>query len=534
MKKVMKHLLILYTCLSILFSSGVGGMMRYLKNVTVDPAAYPAAAVTARQLALVSYPSGDEALTVGSLQGILANTSETQILIRDGAYQTYLPYMDAQVLVSAPDGGAWNAASLLQAYGSFANGYVLCDDVGAAAAVSVAGVLQAVVVPESLEQAAVDAGLEKLEDARGWDDAKLRKSAYFDRLNDKVAVEQPVALAPKLVDLAVMAGAYFGFCDTADAKTHRKMFSFLKDNAVVFGWNNVLGEHETVASFSRLNTCLIPADHGCNYATLSGFSVDHLTQQTKAPAAQPENVHTVCLVMSDGDNLQWMTTAFNNGAHYGSPLRGAFPMGWGMPASMASMAAPMAEYLLDSMTENDEFITQISGLGYTYPSLWNNPAALEVMAGQLADDMAKTDSRIAAVLDDSGFDAKALDVLAAQEGIDALFYFDYADYAGYGGAVRLSNGTPIIAARYRLWNGTEGCSPEEIAAAVNAASRDPASLDAYSLIVVHAWSGLDAEGNFTEGGDTMKAVARLTERFGENVRIVTPTEFAALVAQAAG
>ncbi|MBQ6020222.1 MAG: hypothetical protein IJL26_08595 [Clostridia bacterium] len=529
MNKLVRIILAFWTCISILFTSGFGPAARYLKNIDPAPVAYPRAAVEARRLLLVGYPSESDALTVGSLQGILANTSETQIFIRNGMYEDYLPYTGAGLVPTQPDGAAWDAASLLKEYGSFAKGYVLCDDAGAAAAVSVAGVLQAVIVTEALEQTAVEAGLAKCEDVRGWDDAALRKSGYFKKLNDKIAVEQPVSYAPKLVDLAVMAGAYFGFSDSADMKDHWKVFSFLKDNAVIFGWNPVLGEHDTVQSFSEMNMCLIPADHGCNYSTLSGFSAPELRQKTAEPAESAGQKHTVCLMMSDGDNLQWMTNQYADGAHYGSALRGGFPMGWGVPASIASVASPVADFLFDNMTANDEFITHISGLGYTFPSGWNNPAALEIMAKQLAENMAKTDTHIAAVLDDHGFDSKALDTLASQDGIDALFYVDYQNYAGYEGAVRPVGDTPIISARYRLWAGLEGCSPEEIAAKINAAPTDPADPDAYSLIVVHAWSGLDADGNFVEGGDTMKAVRRFVDALDENVRIVTPREFAEVV-----
>ncbi|MBQ6163782.1 MAG: hypothetical protein IJK23_04845 [Clostridia bacterium] len=533
MEVFFRRILWLFTCIAMLFTSGFSLAARRWNNFEVDPVEYPTAAVTADKLILVNYPGADEALTVGSLQGVLANTSKTQILIRDGAYEKYLPYTGAEIVSARADGSPWDASSLLSEFGQYAQGYVLCDEAGAAAAVSVAAALQAVIVPEALEEAAKSAGLEMLEDARGWDDAALRKSPYFALLSDKIAIEQPVSLAPKLVDLAVMAGAYFGYSDSTDAKAHKKTFSFLKDNAVIFGWNPVLGEYDTVRSLSEINTCLIPADHGSNYSTLSGFAGNTFTQKTAAPATDTGRAHTVCLVMSDGDNLQWMTTQYTNEKHYGSAIRGEFPLGWGVPASIGTLASPMAEYLFDNMSENDEFITHISGLGYTYPSKWTNKTALEVMAGQLAGQMKKTDTRIAAVLDDGGFRSAALDTILSQDGIDALFYFDYADYAGYKGAVRTVGGKPVISARYRLWNGIGGCSPEEIAAKINASSTDPDSLDSYSLVVIHAWSGLDSDGNFVEGGDTMRAVERLVNALGDDVRVVTPGEFVRRVAAAA-
>ena len=526
MKHVLRKTILIILCVAVLLAAGGCGAL--FQGGEVSPVSFPHTAVRATRIALADYPAEADALTVATLQGVLANMSETQILIKDGAYQKYLPYLDAEVLETGPDGAAWTAETLLVSFGAQASGYVLCDRESAAAAVSVAAALQAAAVYEELEPAAKAAGLELLEDVRGWDDGALRKSEYFGLLSRKIAVEQRIDLAPKLVDLAVMAGAYFGFTDTNDEKAHKKAFSFLDDNALVFGWNPALGEYRTVASLSSLNACLIPADHGSNYSVLSGFAEALPAQKTEA-GNLPAKGHTVCLVMTDGDNLQWITTAFTNDGHYGSALRGSFPMGWGVPATLPEIAAPMGEYLYENMTANDEFITQISGLGYTYPSMWKNKAALAEMAAQLADEMKRANTRIAAVLDDGAFSDKSLDTLASQQGIDGLFYFDFADYAGYTGEIRFAQDTPVIAARYRLWNGIEGCSPAEIAASVNAASQDPANKEAYSLVAVHAWSGLDENGNFTEGGDTMKAVQQLVDALDADVRVVPPGEFVRLV-----
>ena len=98
--------------------------------------------------------------------------------------------------------------------------------------------------------------------------------------------------------------------------------------------------------------------------------------------------------------------------------------------------------------------------------------------------------------------------------------------------MRRVNGKPLISARYRLWNNRKGSSPEEIAASINAASKDPAKVDSYSLVAVHAWSGIDENGDFIEGGNTMLAVQRLVDALGEDVVLVTPGQFAKLISQA--
>jgi hypothetical protein len=101
------------------------------------------------------------------------------------------------------------------------------------------------------------------------------------------------------------------------------------------------------------------------------------------------------------------------------------------------------------------------------------------------------------------------------------------------GRLRFSGGTPIVAAKYRLWYDAPGCSPEEIAASINAASKDPADPAAYSFVIVHAWSGIDMNGGFVEGGNTMKAVKALTDALDPDVHMVTPGRFVSLLSRLA-
>lgn len=496
-----------------------------------DAAPFPRAKVCAEKLLLMDPPQGDEALALASLQGVLANVSATQLLFRSGAWRQYTEYM-TDVATEELTGERATAAFLLKEFAPLVGGYVLCDEKGAQAAVSVAAVLQAVVIPESLQSAAEDAGMTCWEDARGWTDKTLRRSRYFRQLSQTVAFSQPVSYAPRLVDYAVMAGAYCGYSDSDRESDCRRTYSFLRSNAVVLGWNSALGEYGTVAALSSLNACLIPADHACNLSVLSGFPSVALRQEVAAPEQAAEAGHTVCLFMSDGDNLQWMLTQFTGASHFGSPLRGRFPMGWGLPACLNAAAPTMARWLYDNRTAEDEMIMQLSGLGYTFPSRWKDPFALRRMYGLLGEQMADMDLRVAAVLDDGGFSHRAIDSLTAQVGVAGVFYLDYKDYAATGGAMRLFRGKPVIGAKYKLWADSPGGSPEEIAAAVNASCKAPADPDAYSLIVIHAWSGLDENGRFAAYGDTMAAVDRMVSAFDEDVRIVPPTQFVQMAARA--
>lgn len=496
------------------------------------------AAHQATTLYVISEPSSfSRKLTLASLQGLAAAGSEEQIIITNGTldkYRSVLVQKYGAKLVGELEGEQVTTRNLLSHYAKDLSGYILCEDdpdsESVSVAISLAGLLNAVIVAEGQEEDAADAGLTCLLDVRGKDDAWLRESEYFDRLSKDIAIEQPASMAPKLVDYAVLNQAYFSFYSGHDSNELIEKYDFLNDNALVFGYNNTLGEFDTVDGFSQINLCMVPADHAANLATLSGFCEASAEQKTKkASEGEAGDVHTVCLIMSDGDNMQWLVNDFiSSDKWFSSDIRGSFDMGWGIPATAIDVTAPIVDYLYDTMSESDEFIMQLSGLGYTFPSRWSQSARLQ-MAENLAEYMKRSDLHYAEVLDDHGFDSETLSSFTRQEGIDGLFYIDYGNYAEYSGKILWADGKPLVSARYRLWSNVPDGSVEAISKKINSASVDPHSPDAYSFIIVHAWSGLDGNGKMIEGGNTMQAVQALVESLDSDVDVVTPSEFMARV-----
>lgn len=471
-------------------------------------------------------------LLLASIQGLAAKHTDEQILITSGAIDLYLPYIQndwGTAVETKVDGNAVNIQSLAEHYKSSIKGYILCSmtegDDSIDVAVSLAGLLDAVIATKSNYRMLENMGCECLLDVTECDDQWLRESEYWDQLSRDIAFEQPSSMAPKLVDYAILCGAYFNFYDGRNSNEHKAMYEFLNDNAVVFGYNNTLGEFDTVKSFSELNIQMLPSDHAYNLSTLSGFPLESLTQKRASDAASDaKNVHTVCFIMSDGDNMQWMLNNFaTENKWYGSPLRGTFDIGWGIPPTSVDLAAPMATYLYDSMTERDEFIMQLSGLGYTFPSKWGSEQR-QTMAAELADYMKRSDLRYAEILDDNGFTENALSDFTAQDGIEGLFYIEYSHYAARNGKVIWTNGKPAVAARYRLWANNSDSSIDTLATRINRASTDPTDEKAYSFVIVHAWSGMK-NGQLSDGGNTMDAVAALIDKFEDDVEVVTPSEF---------
>ena len=484
---------------------------------------FPKAAIEAKTLLLTNVPTDGSALTLASMQGLLANVSEKNLLFRAEKYRDWLPYTNAELIETQPDGSPWDLAALLAEFAPFFDGYILCNNDSALVALSLANPKSSIVVLQEYETAVRDAGLCMTADVRGWSDLQLRRSPEFQQLRRDVAFEQPLSLAPRMLDYAVMSGAYVWYDAAANRAEHTNAFRFLQENALIFGWNNDLGEHDTVASLSSLNACLIPADLACNISVLSGFPRKSFRQKTDVPAQ--DGGRTVCLLMSDGDNVQWFLGSYEGAAYYGSPVRGQFPFAWGVPASAADLASPLVERYYGKMTANDAFVLSLSGLGYTFPSRWTSRKALRSMAGTLAQKMEMLDTRELLVLDDGGFYSGALNTLLTDTQASGIFYMDYGNYAGLKGRTRFVDGKPIVSAKYRLWNNRQGSSPEEIAAAVNALPTDPKNPDSYAFIIVHAWSGLNSSGDFIEGGNTMAAVEKLVNGLDGNTHLVSPTQF---------
>ena len=496
-------------------------------------AAVPKAAVQVKSFYQIGEPSNfSDKLTLATLQGLVANKCEDQIIINTVAIEKMKTYMFSTwncSVNSKVDGKSVNLENLLKHYKGSLAGYILCaDDVNSqsgSVAVSVAGLMNAVVATPANKYFCEKAGLKCLLDATNLDDAWLRSSEYFPKLNKKIAFEQPLSMAPKLIDYAVMSNSYVNFYNGQNPNEHQKMFEFLDDGAIVFGFNNTLGEYQTVLSFSKENIQLVASDHAYNLSTFSGLNLNTLTQKTADVSTEATpNKHTVCIILSDGDNLQWFTNDFTTAAKWwANNNRGKFNMGWGVPATMIDVAAPASKYLYSKMTDKDEFIMQISGLGYNFPSRWTQSARDE-MAAKVAEYMKRADIDYAGILDDNGFNTESLSSFTKQEGIDGLFYIDFANYAGENGKILWSDGKPIVAARHRLWADLPDSSIEAIASAVNAADTDPTKASSYSFIIVHAWSGLTS-GNLVPNGNTLNAVAKLVESFDGDVDVVTPSEF---------
>ena len=473
----------------------------------------------------------NDLLTAVSLQGILAKSSGDRLIIE---YDKSVSNMIAVIKTYYRDTCDFKTLSNIWTYlaenPTAVKGYILTDlgDDSINVATSLAGLLEAIIVTKENENKATELGLSCLIDVTDQDDSWLRKSEYFEKLNKDVCFMLNPNGIEFLRDYAIFNNAYL-FTDADVAQMNlRARVSQMNPGFTVLGWNNNCGEHGTVTALSSVNGCLIPADYAKNLATLSSYPLKEAHQKTKEITTNGKDKHTVCLVMSDGDNMQWVLNDFMTSPKwYASIRRGKFPFAWGLPASTIDIASPAFMYYYKNMKPTDEFIMELSGLGYTFPSKWKDMDALALMQSKVVDSMKRSDMSVLEILDDVTLTQSVVDTyyqgFLTDPAIQGAFYLDYSNYAAYNGKIFWTNGKPIVTAKYRLWAGTD--SIEDIAASINRATTNETKAGAYTFITVHAWSGMDENGNFSANGNTMEAVYKLVSLLDDDVELVTPTEF---------
>lgn len=153
-----------------------------------------------------------------------------------------------------------------------------------------------------------------------------------------------------------------------------------------------------------------------------------------------ENVHTVCFLMTDGDNIQWLLSGFEVDNWYGSPYRGKVPLGWTISPALGRLAGPALEWIYSNATESDYFVAAPSGVGYIYPDYYPDLQSYAALTSQF---MEKTDLSIINVIA-GGNDTSLVTPFLEQDNIDAVFYYLFSSYVGMNGQIDFINEKPVI------------------------------------------------------------------------------------------
>lgn len=390
-------------------------------------------------------------------------------------------------------------------------------------ATSLAGPRNALVMDSSLRSQAIALGLREVADLR-----QEAASGAFDRFQRETRrglfVHQPASKPFHLRDLAVSRNAWVGF-EPSGGDLSRQV-RILGPDTEVMGWGN--DEHDFVSDTSRGGGWVIPADWALNLSAHRWikdpfeFKIVH---PTPAPARPGQRI--VTFVISDGDNVQWLLGGFSDQTGFwASPRRGTFPVTWELAPRLAELAPAADAWLRRTATPFDAFIGGPSGGGYYFPHASPDRPAL---ARRSAEALAHAGLRVTSVLN-SGGEPEEIANLLADPRIDGVLYKDYAPYHLRKGAVTWHHQKPAVAYRYLLWeqkrpDGTlrPDWLPDGVAQAIATTADDPTtSLDAFSVVQVHAWS-------FRSRGGPMEAIHETLGKLPPNTRVVTAPELIQLM-----
>lgn len=456
-----------------------------------------------------------ELLTINTLQGVLAK--ETPQIYRDygTGYSIWLQDFSENYPVKIDTTFLSDFEGLIEHFKDSIAGYVLCNlhDSSSNTAISICGLLNAIAVTEEKVALMTNLGIELIEDVRSRDE-QWAFDKYKDQFSKKIVTYQNEGKDLFLSDYSVYTGA-FHFYDDVNNDLTTQAFSRMDNVGIMLGWGD--DEYYTVSKASSNSLNVVPSDWAINISTLSNFQAETKQKNHLDTVITEDNVHTVCFVISDGDNVQWLLSEFGiNQAWFGSPDRGKLDLGWTISPSLCELAPTVMKYFYDrsSDSENgrDYFIAGPSGIGYNYPAQF---PAINEMSELLNEYMKKSDLNIVNVIDHPG-NLDAVKPYLDQEAIDAIFLYSYADYyVGLNGSIQWYNNKPVIGGRLSFWDGV--ATAESLAYKLNKMPRDPKLASGYSLIPVHAWSVSVSE------------VKACVDRLNANVRVVAPDEFVKLI-----
>lgn len=471
-----------------------------------------------------------------SLQGIVAQKKAAIYIIEDSDDQKWIDEainVYGLSLVNMDD--PWD---LVLTFAEFLNEnkYVLythCTEPGVTIfnqsinyATTIAGVERYLMISKSLESKAISLGLQKGIDVTEskWN-TEYVFNTYKDKLNNQYLVHQnPSKNQLRDYSIAGKALCYYGdFNDGSNSEIGTEIRNWAVDNAPILGWTE--NEVNFVAANSLLSKVTVAADWAANLSFYSSLEQDDSYSQKATNSVKAESgKHYLCILMSDGDNVQWMTNNFvSSSLYYGSKYRGNFKMNWTTSPSLYDLAPNILNELYQTQTEQDYFVAGPSGVGYINASEYNSKS-LEEYAAYTAGYMEKADLNVVNFID-SFFTKDAYKEFAKQPQIKGGICSIGNYYLEGAGGVIWENDKPFVGIRETLWrvdgdanhNANYGYV-ERVAQRINEYERDYTKIEGYTALVCHAWSI-----------GTMEYIQRFVDMLDEDIVLVNAEEFIDLI-----
>ncbi len=452
-------------------------------------------------LSYASMSEPERALAL-NLQGIV-NRKEKLVFVDVDKYSDYL---------SDEDRESAELLALAEKFKSFFKGFVTytlsAEDAGINLAATISAAHDILGVPKELEGAVSALGIKKLydlDDLRGSSAERQRKvfDACYGNLDKNGLVHQVVKEGNfhiRLRDLSICnrwACVYTGESEE-DRELRRYVLGKLNKNIPVYGWND--DEIAFIKDISTFGDYCLPSDWSCNHSYFE--KSDASIEQSRKEAPIRAGKHYVALVVSDGDNIQWLERNFATpeGAFGQRRASGTtYKMSWTFSPSLVGICPDGAKYIYEN-AEYDYFISGVSGVGYA--NCLEYPAEhLGEFTARTAKAMENSGLRVVCLLDNVKntenlqFVGERLHYYSRFDTIDGgIWELDPDRYGSGRGRIFWSDGKPFVSVRFTMWYPTcrRGDVTEEwlsaLADEVNAMPVSPDTEEGYSVVNVHPWT----------------------------------------------
>lgn len=381
-------------------------------------------------------------------------------------------------------------------------------------------------IAKTIESKAKSIGLTMGADATTYTTKSVFEK-YKDKLNKTYLIHQSPA-QPQLRDYGIAGKAMCFYSDyyDGDANVKSEILQWADANAPILGWTQ--NEVNFVSANSLLSKVTVAADWSYNLSFYSASVYDKLEQSKyQQKEITPEKgKHYVAVVMSDGDNVQWMSKNFSTSEKYfGSKYRGNFKMTWTTSPALYDLAPDLLNKLYGMSTSSDEFIAGPSGVGYINAAEYNKDS-LGDYAAYTAGYMKATDMEYVNLLDNYT-DPAALDAFSKYDSIKGGIWSVGDYYLEGGGGIYWSNDKPFLTVRESLWR-SEGDDlhneyygyVERIAQRINGYLKDYTKIEGYTVVLAHAWSI-----------GSMDYIQRFVSSLDDNVELVTVGEMLDMISK---
>ncbi len=450
--------------------------------------------------------------TAISLQGLVAKVSP-QIYIRscslDETYLNALKEQGCELSLIDENGNRWTLETLLVKFRSYITdqGYILYRSAekaeGLNTATNYATLKGWMPIPEELEEIAINAGLTKVKDISDDIYNVLYQWGFFELYKHKFnsfAVCHLNSEMTGLRDLAIQQGFYVFYIDedTDGELFRRRVMEYFGNNAHMLGW--VKYEVNFVNQGSAAGNMISPSDYCYNNSILASVSCEIPLQKAEKAEYTDPTKHYCAIVMSDGDNMQWIQNGYSEYFRKLS-LKENFPMTWSFSPMLQDFSPVTVKTVYEAASADDYFMAGVSGVGYMHPTEYPK-AALAEFTDITSAAMMKSDLDYVQLLDSTPEneldEAKLINSLKYYSRYDnikgGIISLDPERYEGGQGRIFFSDDKPFMTYRLSLWHPTGEKANvtaewlDEQAAEVNSYPADIYSINGYSVINVHPWS----------------------------------------------